>query len=509
MNKIFVDNFAGGGGASTGIEMAIGRSVDIAINHDPDAIAMHSENHPDTRHYLEDVWQVDPVKACAGRKVALAWFSPDCTHFSRAKGNVPVKKSIRGLAWVAVKWALTVRPDVLMLENVPEIKTWGPIKDGKPIKERSGETFDGFICILSCGLSKNHPAFSECCEALQLRTDSAEADRLSKGLGYDIRCQDLFSCDYGAPTKRKRFYMIARCDNRPIVFPKPTHAKRNSMEVRNGICQPWKSAAQCIDWSIPMQSIFGRKKPLAEKTLRRIAKGIEKYVIKNPEPYIVNLHFDNEPEDINEPLSTITSVGTHYVVAPTLIQYHSEKSEKEHRSQTLQEPIATIDQSNRYGLVTAFLSKYYGGGCTCPYSNAEEPMPTVTAVDHSALITANLVALRNNCIGQNFREPLSTVCTSDGHFGVVEAFLIKYYKGDEHSCDPGEPLPTITSKPRFGIVTVHGEDYMITDIKMRMMQPRELYRAMGFPEDYIIDEIGGKPFSKKQQTAKCGNAVTP
>lgn len=567
MNKIFVDNFAGGGGASTGIEMAIGRSVDIAINHDPDAIAMHTANHPTTKHYLEDVWQVDPVEACAGRKVALAWFSPDCTHFSRAKGNVPVKKHIRGLAWVAVKWALMVKPDVLMLENVSEIRTWGPIKDGQPIKDRAGETFDGFICILSCGLAKNHPAFAECCEALQITVDSPEADKLSRGLGYDIRYQDLFSCDYGAPTKRKRFYMVARCDGRPIVFPKPTHAQRDSMEVRYGVCEPWRSAAECIDWSIPMQSIFDRKKPLADKTLRRIAKGLEKYVINNPEPYIVNLHFDNDPESINDPLSTITSVGTHYVVspklipigygenkgqeprthditepyivevnhsgngfrgqelnkpintitakngyaivAPTLIQYHSEQREKEHRGQALGDPIATIDQSNRYGLVAAFLSKYYGGGCTQPYSDAEEPMPTVTAVDHNALVTANLVTLRNHCVGQSVEEPLQTVCTSAGHFGVVEAFLIKYYSGDENISAVDQPLPTVTSKPRFGIVTVHGVDYIISDIKMRMMQPHELFRAMGFPEDYIIDEIDGKPFSKKQQTAKCGNAVTP
>ena len=294
--EIFVDNFAGGGGASTGIEIAIGRNVDIAINHDPDAIAMHKANHPNSKHYCEDVWEVDPQEACEGRPVALAWFSPDCKHFSRAKGGKPVDNNIRGLAWVSIRWALLVRPRVIMLENVPEIQTWCPLgADNRPIKERSGETFKGFIKILSTGLPKDHPAFIECCNALRIDIDSPYADELSKGLGYKVEYKELMSCDYGAPTTRTRFYMVARCDGKPIVWAKPTHAPKNSEAVKSGKLKPYHTAAECIDWSIPAQSIFERDKPLAENTLRRIAKGIKKFVIDNPEPFIINYKFDNPP----------------------------------------------------------------------------------------------------------------------------------------------------------------------------------------------------------------------
>lgn len=275
MKHLIVDNFAGGGGASTGIEMAIGRSVDIAINHDPDAIAMHKANHPQTKHYCEDVWQVDPVEACDGNPVALAWFSPDCKHFSRAKGGKPVDKNIRGLAWVAIKWAALVRPRVIMIENVPEIQTWGPLgEDGKPIKERAGETFDGFISALTSGISIDHPAYQEMCDALSIDGLSQMAQTLQNGLGYGVQYRTLKFCDYGAPTTRTRFYMIARCDGRPIVWPEPTHAPKDSDDVKQGRKLPFHTAAECIDWSIPVQSIFERKKPLAENTLRRIARGI-------------------------------------------------------------------------------------------------------------------------------------------------------------------------------------------------------------------------------------------
>lgn len=295
MKHLIVDNFAGGGGASTGIEMAIGRSVDIAINHDPDAIAMHKANHPQTKHYCEDVWQVDPVEACDGNPVALAWFSPDCKHFSRAKGGKPVDKNIRGLAWVAIKWAMLVRPKVIMLENVPEIQTWGPLgEDGKPIKERAGETFDGFISALTSGISIVHPAYQEMCDALSIEPTSEMAQTLQNGLGYEVQYRTLKSCDYGAPTTRTRFYMIARCDGRPIVWPEPTHAPKDSDDVKQGRKLPYHTAAECIDWSIPAQSIFERKKPLAENTLRRIARGIQKFVIDNTEPFIVTVNHSGE-----------------------------------------------------------------------------------------------------------------------------------------------------------------------------------------------------------------------
>lgn len=442
MKHLFVDNFAGGGGASTGIEMAIGRSVDIAINHDPDAIAMHRANHPATKHYCEDVWEVDPVEACAGNPVALAWFSPDCKHFSRAKGGKPVDKHIRGLAWVAVKWAYKVRPKVLMLENVPEIKTWGPLgDDGKPIKERAGETFKGFVLALTTGIPETHPAYQEMCDALAIDPESEDALRLRCGLGYKLEYRILKSCDYGAPTTRTRFYMIARSDGRPIVFPEATHAPKNSAAVKSGRKLPYHTAAECIDWSIPAQSIFDREKPLAENTMRRIARGIQKFVIDNPEPFII--------------------------------------------------------------------MKNYAGGYTGAGSAADAPLDTVTAQDHNSLVTAHIMHLRNHQDGQPMDTPLSTITSGGGHHAEVQAFLVKYFSGGVAK-SVNEPLDTITTKDRFGLVTIHGEQYIITDIRMRMLQPRELFKAQGFPEDYIIDhDADGRPYGKAKQVARCGNAVTP
>ena len=510
MKELFVDNFAGGGGASTGIEMAIGRSVDIAINHDPDAIAMHKANHPHTKHYCEDVWQVDPVEACEGNPVALAWFSPDCKHFSRAKGGKPVDKNIRGLAWVAVKWALAVRPRILMLENVPEIRTWCPLgADNKPIKERTGETFRGFILALSTGLPEWHPAYKEMCEALSIEPNSEEAKRLQKGLGYKVQYRTLKSCDYGAPTTRKRFYLIARCDGKRIVWAEPTHAPRDSEAVKQGLKLPYHTAAECIDWSIPAQSIFERKKPLAENTMRRIARGIQKFVIDNPEPFIVNYKFKNEPKGTDEPLSTVTAVNNHYLVAPTLIQYHSETSKDEVRGQELDEPLMTVDATPRYALSVAHIMKNYGGGYKGAGSAADAPLGTVTGIDHNSLVTAHIMTMRKNMDGQPVDEPLSTVSCSGAHHAEVQAFLVKYFStGAAKSVN--EPLDTITTKDRFALVTIHGEEYIITDIKMRMLQPRELFNAQGFPEDYIIDcDADGHPYTKTKQVARCGNAVTP
>lgn len=510
MKELFVDNFAGGGGASTGIEMAIGRSVDIAINHDPDAIAMHKANHPHTKHYCDDVWQVDPVEACEGNPVALAWFSPDCKHFSRAKGGKPVDKNIRGLAWVAVKWALAVRPRILMLENVPEIRTWCPLgADNKPIKERTGETFRGFILALSTGLPEWHPAYKEMCEALSIEPNSEEAKRLQKGLGYKVQYRTLKSCDYGAPTTRKRFYLIARCDGKRIVWAEPTHAPRDSEAVKRGLKLPYRTAAECIDWSIPAQSIFERKKPLAENTMRRIARGIQKFVIDNPEPFIVNYKFNNEPKGTDEPLSTVTAVNNHYLVAPTLIQYHSETSKDEVRGQELGEPLMTVDAAPRYALSVAHIMKNYGGGYKGAGSAADAPLGTVTGIDHNSLVTAHIMTMRKNMDGQPVDEPLSTVSCSGAHHAEVQAFLVKYFStGAAKSVN--EPLDTITTKDRFALVTIHGEEYIITDIKMRMLQPRELFNAQGFPEDYIIDcDADGHPYPKTKQVARCGNAVTP
>lgn len=587
MKELFVDNFAGGGGASTGIEMAIGRSVDIAINHDPSAIAMHKANHPNTKHYCENVWEVDPNEACHGHPVALAWFSPDCTHFSRAKGGKPVDKNIRGLAWVTVRWAYEVRPHVLMLENVPEIRTWGPLgEDGKPIKERAGETFDGFIRALSTGIPADHPAFPEMCETLSIDPGSDMAQALIRGLGYVIEYKNLRSCNYGAPTTRTRFYMIARSDGKPIVWPQPTHAPKDSEDVRTGRKLPYRTAAECIDWTIPAKSIFGRDKPLAENTLRRIARGIQKFVIDNPEPFIVTVNHAGEQfrgqsidqpigtitskngygvvtptitaigqtgslsdrtRPVNEPLSTVVSkaehllvaptlvpigygerdgqsprvnsveepLGTvvtsekHYLVAPTLIQYHDEQGKDEVRGQELTDPLMTVDTSGRYALSCAHIMKNYAGGYKGAGSAADAPLDTVTAKDHNSLVTAHIMTMRNNMDGQKADDPLTTVSCSGAHHAEVQAFLIKYFSsGTAKSVNA--PLDTVTTKDRFALVTIHGEEYIITDIKMRMLQPRELFNAQGFPGDYIIDyDADGNPYPKSKQTQKCGNAVTP
>jgi len=518
MHEIIVDNFAGGGGTSTGIEMATGRSVDIAINHDPDAIAMHRANHPGTKHYCESVWEVDPREAAAGRPIGLCWLSPDCKHFSKAKGGKPVDKSIRGLAWVAVRWAATVKPRVIILENVEEFKTWGPIlESGRPDPKQKGRTFNSF------------------CNAL-------------RRLGYQVDYKELRACDFGAPTIRKRFFLIARCDGKPIVWPEPTRGDPDSQMVRSGALKPWRTAAEIIDWSIPCPSIFERKKPLSENTLRRIARGIQKFVIENPEPFIVKCNHTTSKgtydcfrgQSIHEPMQTITAKHGYAVVTPFLIQYHNYDDTA--RGQNLEKPILTVDTSNRYGLVAAFLAKHYGGNYKGAGAGMDESVPTVTTVDHNALAVAHLTKFQQNSIGQVPTEPIHTVMagatrfglvsshivklkgtnighktdeplhtiTSGGlHFGEVRAFLLKYYGADiGQTCH--NPLHTVTLKDRFGLVTVQGEEYQIADIGMRMLQPRELFDAQGFPHDYIIDrDADGKPYPKSAQVARCGNSVCP
>lgn len=491
--ELIVDNFAGGGGASTGIEMATGYSVDIAINHDSEAIRMHKANHPNTTHYCEDVWQVDPVKACGGHPVGLAWFSPDCKHFSKAKGGKPKDKFIRGLAWVACRWAGLVRPRVIMLENVEEFKTWGPLNRGHhPIKPKQGKTFEKFV---------------------QQLTD----------LGYDAQFRELAAADYGAPTMRKRFFMIARCDGRPIVWAKPTHAPVDSEEVKAGLLKPYVGAYTQIDFSLPCPSIFDTSaeikekygiravRPLAPKTMERIARGLKKFVLENPEPFIIQCNHGGErrPNDIRDPMPTITGKHGYGIVAPTLIQYHSETVQGEVRGQAIKEPIMTVDGSNRYGLVTTFLHKYYDGGYKGAGESMENPLPTVTAWDHNSVVTANLIQMNNHCDGRDIREPIPTITAGDGHFGEVRAFLVKYY-GHGTGQDIKEPLDTVTSRDRFGLVTIEGIDYQIVDIGLRMLEPKELYGCQGFPDDYIIDhDYTGKTYPRSEQVRRCGNAVCP
>ena len=515
--ELIVDNFAGGGGASTGIEMATGYSVDIAINHDPEAIRMHKANHPNTKHYCEDVWQVDPVKACNGHPVGLAWFSPDCKHFSKAKGGKPKDKFIRGLAWVACRWAGLVHPRVIMLENVEEFKTWGPLnRRHHPIKAKQGKTFEKFV---------------------QQLTD----------LGYEVQFKELVAADYGAPTMRKRFFMIARCDGKPIIWPEPTHAPADSEAVKAGLLKPYVGAYTQLDFSLPCPSIFDTSeeikekygiravRPLAPKTMERIARGIKKFVLENPEPFIIQCNHGGErrPNDIREPMPTITgkhgygivepymvqigqngfaadrSKNEHCLISPTLIQYHSETAQGEVRGQTIKDPIMTVDGSNRYGLVTSFLHKYYDGGYKGAGESMEKPLPTVTSWDHNSVVTANLIQMNNHCDGRDVRDPIPTITAGDGHFGEVRAFLIKYY-ADATGQDIEQPLDTVTTKDRFGLVTIEGVDYQIVDIGLRMLEPRELYGCQGFPDDYIIDhDYTGKTYPRSEQVRRCGNAVCP
>lgn len=495
--ELIVDNFAGGGGASTGIELATGKSVDIAINHDPEAIRMHKANHPNTKHYCEDVWQVDPVRACKGHPVGLAWFSPDCKHFSKAKGGKPKDKFIRGLAWVACRWAGLVRPRVIMLENVEEFKTWGPLNRGHhPIKAKQGKTFEKFVQQL-------------------------------QNLGYEVQFRELVAADYGAPTMRKRFFMIARCDGYPIIWPEPTHAPRDSEEVKSGLLKPYVGAYTQIDFSRPCPSIFDTSqeikekygiravRPLAPKTMERIARGLKKFVLNNPEPFIVPIGYGERKgqkpriHSIENPLPTIVGSGKHYLCAPALIQYHSETAKGEVRGQTIEDPIMTVDGSNRYGLVTSFLHKYYDGGYKGAGDSVENPLPTVTAWDHNSVVTANLIQMNNHCDGRDIADPLPTITARDGHFGEIRAFLIKYY-GNGSAEDVTEPIDTITSRDRFGLVTIQGVDYQIVDIGLRMLEPRELYGCQGFPEDYIIDhDFEGHTYPRSEQVRRCGNSVCP
>ncbi|MBR2405261.1 MAG: DNA cytosine methyltransferase, partial [Clostridia bacterium] len=425
--ELFVDNFAGGGGASTGIEMAIGRSVDIAINHDPDAIAMHRANHPNTRHYCENVWEVDPKTACNGNDVALAWFSPDCKHFSRAKGGKPVDKNIRGLAWVAIRWAYEVRPRVMMLENVPELMTWGPLgNDGKPIKERIGETFNAFIGCLTTGIDTKHPAFMEMCNALSISPWSVEAETIASGLGYKVEFKVLKSCDYGAPTTRTRLYMIARCDGKPIIWPKATHADKKSEAVKVGRCKPYRTAAECIDWTIPTKSIFEREKPLAENTLRRIARGIKKFVIDNPEPFIVTVNHGGDNfrgQDINEPLQTITAKHGFGVVDPIIVNY---KFQNEPVS--AEQPLSTITSVNNHYVVAPTITAIGHQSSKSDRTRCvDEPLSTIVSKNEHILATPILTKFNQHSKGQELDRPIDTVMAGAQRFGLVVPSLIQYH----------------------------------------------------------------------------------
>ena len=494
--EIIVDNFAGGGGASTGIELALGRPVDIAINHAPAAIAMHQVNHKFTEHYCESVWDINPKEICRGRKVALMWLSPDCKHFSKAKGGKPVEKNIRGLAWIALRWASTVKPRVIILENVEEFKTWGRIDKltGKPNPKHKGETFRSFVNAL-----KYH--------------------------GYEVDYKELRACDYGAPTSRKRFVMVARCDGQQIKFPKPTHAPVEIAKEKGLLT--YKSAADIIDWSISCPSIFERKKPLVSATMRRIARGLDKFVIKNNKPFLIPIGYGERKgqnprvQDIDNPLSTVVSSCKQYLVKPQIAPF-IEQANFQNMPVSVNKPLTTTTTVNHHRLVETkiapFIEKGFGGNYNGAGASVENPLPTITTVDHNSIATAYIhkyYAGNYNGAGSAINAPLDTVTVEERH-SIVKPTLTKFntYQNLGYWHQIREMLNTYLGynlkKDEILLFKINGQDYFIYDIGMRMLTPRELYNAQGFPVDYQIEfDFNGKKYSKKEQIARCGNAVCP
>lgn len=625
--EIWGDYFAGGAGASTGIACAVGIPAYFAVNHSPAALDMYRQNHPHTRLYCEDVFDVDPEKICEGHPMWLLWASPDCTHHSKARGGKPVSKHIRGLPWAIVRAALKVRPGCIMFENVEEIQGWGPcILNAKgeeiPDPERKGETFQGFVAIMTAGIELGHPAHLECCEFLGILPDSEDGRRLSAGLGYDFEGRELVAADYGAPTIRKRYYGIFRCDGRSIVWPEATHSKTGADGKKK-----WHSAAEIIDWSLPCPSIFKSKaeikaeyglsavRPLADNTMKRVIQGTDKFTIKSGNPFIVEVNHQGEfrgqsvhepmdtitaklgrgvvqpvvtaftqtnttnsvGADASRPVNTITSAGNQMLITPSLTaigqtgaegreyaatepvrtvvskaeqclisplltQYHDSP---EFRGQPVSAPIMTIDSANRYGMAAVQLTEYFGNGKALDVSQpmhtitskdrealtlahiskyyggvvgteASEPLPTVTAVDHNALSLAHIAEFKGQDKGQNAAAPLRTITTSAGEFAAVYARVERYAPGADMGYWP-EVRALLNKYCGYNLADdevillhIRGSWYYISDIGLRMLTPRELYDAMGFPHDYCIDfDVDGKPYSKSEKVARCGNAVCP
>lgn len=469
INELIVDNFAGGGGASTGIEMATGRSVNIAINHDENAIAMHETNHPETLHYCESVFDIDPVAATCGHPVALAWFSPDCRHFSKAKGAAPVKKEIRGLAWIVVRWALKKQPRLIPLENVEEFKTWGPLVtdangNDYPCPDRAGETFAAFVGIMSTGVSADHPALAECCEVLGIDVGSEDHQKLITGLGYDVEYRELRAYDYGAPTIRKRFFMLMRCDGKPIVWPEPTHGDPKSLEVQSGKLKPWRTAAECIDWSIPCPSIFERKRPLAENTLRRIARGIQRFVIDSPNPFIVKCNHTSTKSSydcfrgqaLNEPLQIITKTHGYALVTPMIAGAGG--SEYQAKPRGVDQPMHTVLKESRAALVAPVIARIgqTGFGKDRMAYEAEKPLTTVTTKAEHLLVAPIIARQFGKSVGHAADEPNGTITAGGGGKSqLVAAFLAKHFGGNYTG--PGanlsEPAHTVTTVDHHALVT--------------------------------------------------------
>ncbi len=602
-DEIVVDFFCGGGGAGTGLEMGLGRAVTVAKNHSPAAISMHTANHPHAKHFTTDVFEGDPDTECGGRAVGWFHMSPDCTHHSQAAGGQPRKREIRNLSWIGLKWAGKKQPRVISLENVKQILQWGPL-----VAKRCKTT--GRVVKLGGGIAEPGevvPVNEQFLVPDQKRRGQTWAVFVAelKQLGYAVEWRVIKACDFGAPTSRERLFMIARCDGQPIVWPEPTHAKK---PIKGQ--QQWRTAAECIDWTIPSKSIFGRKKDLAPATLRRVAKGMRKFVLDSANPFIVPIaNWSGESvQSANEPLRTVTSYpkgGAFSIVSPTLVQTgygeragqaprvpgldqplgtvvaggvkhaiaaaHLVKFRFADEGKALDEPLPTITSGGNYkrpagaahamGISTVFMAQMNGGFNTTVAKSMDDPMTTVTNTgSQQQLVTANLVHLRGNCDARDVNDPLHTISAGGTHHGLmtaflerqfgasigqgldepaptitaggggksslvelqlspeieagalrVAAFLISYY-GTENVSALGEPAPTITTRDRLALVTVtiKGTPYVIVDICLRMLQPAELYKAQGFPADYIISQgADGKPFTKTQQVHMCGNSVSP
>lgn len=517
-DNLIIDCFAGGGGASVGIELAFGRPVDIAINHDPAAILMHKTNHPNTLHLTEDIFSVDLKKYIGNRHVALMWLSPDCTQFSKAKGGKPRQQHIRMLPWAAYEHAKAIMPDVICMENVEEIQQWGPLDDsGRPIKARMGETYREFISSM-------------------------------QSIGYKFESRELVAADYGVPTMRKRWYAIFRRDGKDIVWPEPTHSKTGGDGK-----EKWVPVSTVLNFNVLGRSIFGRKKPLADNTLKRIARGLRKFVIEAEDPFIVHIenghgapfidkafggNYQGAGSSVNNPVPTITTVDHNrlitphltpigygerkgqkprvnsakeptstivssckqYMTSPYIIQYHGEKGDKDVRGQSVNNPIQTIDTSNRYAQVAMFLTKFYKSGTG---QKLTEPLHTITtSAGHFGQISV-LTIPYEQLVKEGVDEETAQKCT------WVSEYIIEYY-GSGTGQSIKDPLHTVVSKDRFALITVLGKDYAIVDIYLRMLTPEELKLAQGFPRDYIIDrDYKWNAYPKSEQVRRIGNSVSP
>jgi DNA (cytosine-5)-methyltransferase 1 len=466
---VIVDLFAGGGGVSIALERACKRPVDVAINHNPIALAVHKANHPRTRHLVTDIYspEAEPKRVCGSRHVSDLWASPDCTHHSNARGGKPIEKDTRFLAWVILDWARIKRPDRIFMENVPEFLSWGPLflsgpRKGEKDPSRAGETFDQFVGQLEL-------------------------------LGYKVEWRIQFACDYGAPTRRRRLFLIARCDGEPIVWPEPTHGPGRL---------PYRTAAECIDWSIPGRSIFGRKRPLAENTMWRIAQGLRRFVFETDDPFIIEV-----------PTGLVAPVLQH--------SGNGERPTQRARVYDLKEPLGTIMATGqKHALVMAYLAKYFGdphrkmGGGIVTGSDLREPIGTITARDHHALAAVTLAHLRGGVADHpgcaDVRQPMPTITASGTHVAQVMAFLTAYYSQDHapgHGQSLNQPLRTITTRQRLGLVTVRGQDYQITDITLRMLKAPELLRGQFGQYAAGYDLSAAK--TQEDQVLLIGNSVSP